>query len=127
MDDNVGVVKGAYDAFQRGDIPSIIGILQEDVDWHVPAVLPHRFEARGHDQVGLFFERLMEVWEELGVEVSDFVASGDHVVVLGRASGRIDGRAAGYGFAHVWVMAGGKATRFFELVDPDEELLSHRR
>jgi ketosteroid isomerase-like protein len=124
VEDNVQVVSGAYDAFRRGDIPSIIGILHDDVDWHVPAVLPHRFDARGHEEVRQFFGRLAELWDELGVETDDLVASGDHVVVIGRASGKIDGRAAGYGFAHVWVMADGKATRFFEFVDPDEELLS---
>jgi ketosteroid isomerase-like protein len=123
-DDNVGVVRGAYDAFRRGDVPSIIGILHDDIEWHVPAVLPHGFDARGHEQVGQFFARLVERWDELAVEVSDFVASGAHVVALGRASGTIDGQGAGYGFAHVWVMADGKAIRFFELVDPDEELLS---
>jgi hypothetical protein len=126
-EENVGVVRGAYDSFRRGDIPSIIGILHDDVDWHIPAVLPHRFDARGHDEVRQFFEKLMEVWDELAVEIDDIVASGDHVVALGRANGKIDGRAAGYGFAHVWVMADSQATRFFEFVDPDEELLSLSR
>jgi uncharacterized protein len=126
VDDNVGVVKGAYDAFQRGDVPGILAILDDSVDWHVPAALPHRFDAHGPDEVGQFFSRLMELWNELAVSVDEFVASGDHVIVLGRASGTIDGRAAGYAFAHVWVISGGKASRFFELVDPDEELLSLR-
>jgi ketosteroid isomerase-like protein len=126
-EENVEVVRGAYDAFRRGDIPAIIGILSEDVDWHVPAVLPQRFDARGHDEVRRFFEKLMEVWDELAVETDDIVASGDHVVVLGRSRGKIDGRAAGYGFAHVWVIADRQATRFFEFVDPDEELLTLTR
>jgi ketosteroid isomerase-like protein len=79
-DDNVGVVRGAYDAFQRGDVPAIIGILHDDIEWHVPAVLPHGFDARGHEQVGQFFARLVERWDELGIEIGDFVASGAHVV-----------------------------------------------
>jgi ketosteroid isomerase-like protein len=126
-EENVGVVRGAYEAFARGDVPSIIGILHDDVDWHIPVVLPHRFDARGHDEVRQFFQRLAELWDELAVEVDEIVASGDHVVVLGRATGRIDGNATGYGFAHVWVMADRRATRFFEFVDPDEELLSASR
>lgn len=121
---NVEVVRGAYDAFQRGDIPSILEILHDDVGWHVPAVLPHGFDATGHDEVRQFFEKLARTWEGLAVEIDEVVASGDHVVAIGRASGKIDGREAGYGFAHVWVMADGRARRFFELVDPDEELLS---
>jgi uncharacterized protein len=126
-EDNIGVVNGAYDAFRRGDIPSIIGVLHDDVEWHVPTVLPHGFDARGHEEVGQFFAKLAERWDELGVEIDDLVASGGHVVALGRASGRIDGQAAVYGFAHVWVITDGKVTRFFEFVDPDEELLSLRR
>jgi ketosteroid isomerase-like protein len=123
-EENVEAVRGAYDAFRRGDIPSIIATLQEDVDWHVPAVLPHRFHAHGWDEVGQFFEKLGRLWDELAVEIDEVVASGDTVVVLGRASGKIEGGPAGYGFAHVWVMTDRRATRFFELVDPDEDLLA---
>jgi uncharacterized protein len=126
-DENVEVIRGAYDAFARGDIPAIIQILHDDVDWHVPAALPHRFEAHGHDEVRQFFEKLVGMWEGLAVEIDQIVASGDHVVVLGRANGKIDGKEAGYGFAHVWVLADRRATRFFEFVDPDEELLSLTR
>ena len=126
-EENVATVRSAYDAFRSGDIPSIIAILHEDIDWHVPAVLPHRFEAHGHEGVRQFFEKLAQVWEGLAVEVDEIVASGDKVVVLGRASGKIDGRAAGYGFAHVWAMTDRRASRFFEFVDPDEDLLALTR
>jgi uncharacterized protein len=120
---NVEVVRGAYEAFSRGDIPSIIAILREDIEWHIPQVLPHRFEAHNHDEVTQFFQQLAGMWDGLGVEVDEFVGSGDHVVVLGRTSGSFKGTETGYGFAHVWVMRDGKATRFLELVDPDRELL----
>jgi ketosteroid isomerase-like protein len=74
-----------------------------------------------------FFEKLARVWDELGVEIEAVVASGDKVVALGRARGKIDGRAAGYGFAHVWAMTERRATRFYEFVDPDEDLLALTR
>ena len=42
-------------------------------------------------------------------------------MVTGRASGHLrGGQAAGYGFAHVWTVSDGRATRFDEYVDPDE-------
>jgi ketosteroid isomerase-like protein len=127
VEQNVGVVRGAYDAFGRGDVPSIIAILHDDVEWHVPAVLPHRFDARGPAEVARFFERLMELWDELGVELETMAASDDHVVAVGRASGSIQGTKTGFGFAHVWAIANGRVTGFSEFVDPDEELLALRR
>ena len=37
---NQALVEGAYEAFGRGDIPAVLGILSDDVEWDVPDVLP---------------------------------------------------------------------------------------
>jgi ketosteroid isomerase-like protein len=104
-DQNLDVVKGAYEAFSRGDVPAVLGVLADDIEWKVPPPLPQAAEVHGRD------------------EVDDFVASGDRVCVIGRGSGNVDGSPAGYGFVHCWTLSGGRATRFDEYAAPGDELL----
>jgi ketosteroid isomerase-like protein len=122
-DQNLDTIRGAYEAFSRGDMPGVLGILAEDIAWNVPPPLPQAGEAHGHDEVGAFFQRLGALWQDLALELDDFVASGDRVCVIGRGSGTLDGRQAGYGFVHAWTLADGKATRFDEYAQPGPELL----
>ncbi len=125
MGDELQVVQGAYEAFGRGDIPAVLEVLDEDVDWSSPEVLPHGGDFRGRDEVGRFFQGLGEKWEDdFAVEVEDSVDGGDHVVMLGRASGtlRDGGTRADFGFAHVFDVRDGKVARFREFVDPDATL-----
>jgi len=74
-------------------------------------------------RIGSFFQGLGETWADFGIEIDDYVASGDRVCVTGRASGRLNGDTTGYGFIHSWTVADGSCLRFQEYVDPDPELL----
>jgi ketosteroid isomerase-like protein len=120
---NLDLVRGAYEAFSRGDVGGVLAVLAEDVEWTVPRPLPQAVEAHGRDEVGRFFGRLVGIWQDFSVEVEDFVASGDRVCVIGRGSGNVDGKPAGYGFVHCWTIAGGLAARFDEYANPGPELL----
>jgi uncharacterized protein len=121
--ENLDTVRGAYEAFGRGDVPAVLAVLADDVAWAVPAPLPQAADAHGREEVGAFFERLGSLWEDLSLELDDFVASGDRVCVIGRGSGKVGGRPTGYGFVHAWRLANGKAVRFDEYVQPDAELI----
>ena len=123
-DSNLELVQSGYEAFGRGDIPAVLEILSEDIEWSVPEILPHGMKTRGRDGVGGFFQNLGSTWEGLNVEVDDFVASGDRVVVLGRASGSLNGVQTGYGFVHAWKVADGAAVTFDEYVDPPRDVIT---
>jgi uncharacterized protein len=122
-DQNVQLVQGAYESFARGDVPAVLGLLADDVAWSVPPPLPQAVDAHGRDEVGAFFERLVGIWEGLDIEVTDVVASGDRVCVIGRGSGKVGGEEAGYGFVHAWTLADGKAVRFDEYAQPGPGLV----
>ena len=124
MSDNVELVRGAYEAFGRGDIPAVMENFADDIDWHVSEVLPQGGDAHGTEEVGQFFQRLGDTWSEFQVQVEDMVASGDRVCVIGRASGQLDGTQTGYGFVHAWTVRDGSLSRFDEYVDPQPELLT---
>src|SRR5438046_1665792 len=76
-DTNLTLVQETYGAFGRGDIPAVLGAFTADIEWNVPAVLPHGAKARGPEEVGRFFEVLASTWENFDLQLDDFVASGD--------------------------------------------------
>ena len=57
MSDAVTVVQKAYECFGKGDIPGVLNLLAEDVDWLSPgsASVPWAGRWRGRTQVGGFF------------------------------------------------------------------------
>ena len=121
-DGNLERIQSGYEAFGRGDIPAVLDIFADDIDWNVTEVLPQGGQLHGKDEIGGFFERLPTIWEGLSLDVDDFVASGDRVCVIGRASGTHDGKQMSYGFVHAWTLSDGDATRFDEYADPPPEL-----
>ena len=121
---NVELLKGAYEAFGRGDIPAVLAVLDENVEWSVPSAVPHGKSVRGRDEVAGFFQNLVSLWSDFGIEIEDYCASGDRVCVIGRADGKFGDTKTGYGFVHAWTMRDGVAVRFDEFVDPDAELLA---
>ena len=89
-DTNLTLVQETYGAFGRGDIPAVLGAFTADIEWNVPAVLPHGAKARGPEEVGSFFEVLASTWENFDLRLDDFVASGDRVCAFGSAHGTLE-------------------------------------
>jgi ketosteroid isomerase-like protein len=112
------VVQQAYDAFSRGDIPAVLELVADDVDWMVAEVLVQGGTWHGKDGAGEFFQGLGEKFEELSIEIHDLVDGGDNVVGVGTGRGkRRGGGDVEYGFAHVFTIGDGKVTRFREYAD----------
>jgi len=60
---NLAAVQGIYEAFGRGDVPAILAVLAEDVEWEswddnsaVRAGVPTMVPRHGKDEVAGFFE-----------------------------------------------------------------------
>ena len=125
-DDKVEKVQSLYEAFGEGDIDTVLEALDDDIEWNSPAVLPHGMQANGREEVGKFFQGLDERWSEFEVQTSDFISSGDRVLVIGDARGKVDGVGASFGFVHAWTLDdNGVPAKFTEYVDPSPELLRH--
>ena len=123
MSDNVQVITDAYEAFGRGDIPSLLENMSDDVEWSAPGILPQGGDYSGRDGVGAFFAAIGENWSELSVESNDLVADGPHVISLGKARGKMSsGDEKEYGFCHAFTVEDGKITRFREYVALDDKL-----
>ena len=121
---NTALARNAYEAFSRGDVATVIGAMASDIELNVPQVLPQGGKAKGHEEVGQFFERLATKWQDFGIDIDALVESGDRVLAIGRAHGKLDGVETGYGFVHSWTVRDGRLARFDEYVDPAPEALA---
>ena len=113
------LVQEAYAAFGRGDIPAILGMLDEGVEWTAPEVLPQGGTFKSREEVGRFFAGVDAAWERLDVapEASGEVGD-DLVVAVVRLDGtRRGGGPSGWGAVHVWDVRDGRVTRFREYTD----------
>ena len=117
---NLDSVRGVYDAFAKGDIPSVLGFLSPGVEWTEAEGFPYGGTYTGPDAVldGVFM-RLGTEWEGFAAVPDESIDGGDTVVALGKYSGKYKatGKSFRANFAHVWKIQGGKAVRFTQYVD----------
>ena len=119
--DNVAVVRSAYENFRGGDITGILNSLTDEVDWRLPEIegVPFSGGRTGRESVGGFFSLLAESQETVSFEPREFVAQGDKVIALGTYRWRVkkNGREYGGDWAHVFTVRDGKIAGFHEFMD----------
>ncbi len=112
---NRDLIQRAYDAFGRGDIPSVLGIFDKEIRWHVPGQSALSGDYFGLEQVLGFFQKTMDLSEgTLRIELHDIVASDTAVFVLCMVSATRSGQRAEFLEVHVWRIADGRAIEFRE-------------
>ena len=81
---HVKTVQAIYAAFGKGDVPTILGYLAENVEWEygiVSTTVPWLQPRRGRAEVPRFFQALAD-FEIQKFEPKTFLEHGDVVVVL---------------------------------------------
>jgi ketosteroid isomerase-like protein len=118
---NVNVVRRGYEAFGRGDIEGLLGLLDEQVQWVTPGPTELATSGRrtGRQQVGAFFGAVNDLFEIQRFEPSEFIAEGDKVVVLGSetARARSTGVTLDLDWVHVFTIRNGVIVAFQEHAD----------
>src|SRR5712691_9465556 len=113
----VEVVRAIYEAFARGDIQSVLSLLDPQIEWNEAEnfIYADRNPYIVHNALleGVFM-RLGSEWEGFSATANEILDSGDKVVVLGYYTGRYKntGREVRAQFAHIWSLNNGKAIRF---------------
>ena len=121
--DNVGVLKNLYDAFGRGDIPTVLGAMAPDIRWHQAESNPYMPSGEawvGPDAVlDNLFMKLGAEWDGFSVHPKAFHSAGDTVIVEARYSGtyKATGKSMDAQVCHIWDVIDGKVTRFQQYVD----------
>ncbi len=118
---NVEVVQETYEAVGRGDLPALLDLLTDDVEWTFqgPSMIPFAGTRRGREGVAEFFSLVGGNLEFERFEPREFVAQGDTVVVLGfeRSLVKATGRTFEQEWAHVYKLRDGKVAEFLALED----------
>jgi ketosteroid isomerase-like protein len=120
--ENVAIVKGIYQAFGSGDVPSAVASMSPDIVWNEAENFPYadRNPYHGPDAIlGGVFARLAADWDGFGVEPESFLDAGDTVIMTGRYVGtcKATGKAMNPQVAHFWTISDGKAAAFQQMVD----------
>ena len=114
--DATAVVQQAYEAFGRQDVPAILQLVAEEVDWEFvgPAGLAYAGRRRNHKEVGDFFAAVAGADDIHAFEPREFIAAGDHVTVLGweSATAMDSGTKFQSEWVHVFTVKKGKVTRW---------------
>jgi uncharacterized protein len=123
---NVAIVRRAFDAYSAGDIDTVLGLCAEDIvvaqASELPGVPPLQ---HGHDGVLEAFGIWPEQWDDFEIEIQGILADpGDYVVVATRQSGR--GKQSGVevqaDFTFVFTIAHGKVSEWRIFVHESQAL-----
>jgi uncharacterized protein len=123
--ENVEVVKRAFEAFERGDLDAFSQLQDPDIEWQTSSEDPDAATHRGREAVRRYFEQWMESFEGLRADVQECIDVGnDRVFAWTRWAGR--GRASGadaeWHLAIIYTFRNGKAVRAEEYFDRGEAL-----
>ena len=89
---NVAVVRRGYEAFGKGDIETLKTLFSTNANWHQTEAGVLRGNYRGVQAILEYFGQLaQETQGSLRVEPQTMAASGDHVFVLERFTGKRKG------------------------------------
>ena len=106
---NQAIIENAYAAFARGDIPTVLEVLDQDILWHVPGRGPLSRDYRGHAEVLGFFQHFMELsGGTFRIAVDDVLAKGDRVIVMVTESAQRNGREWSSPQVHAWTVKNGQ-------------------
>jgi uncharacterized protein len=112
---NAMTIRKAYEDFAQGNVPAVFAALDASITWHVPGHSPLSGDFTGHDQIGGFFRRTMELsGGAFSIDVQNVLAEGDLVVALVTVNARRNAISASFPEVHVWRMKDGKAIGFCE-------------
>jgi uncharacterized protein len=112
-EENVELVRGAYDDFNSGNPQGVLARLDENVAWtepgggNSPSGTFNGPESVGND----VFSKIPENFDEFSAEPEDFKDEGDNVTVTGRFKGKSkSGVELDAPFTHTYEVKDGKVT-----------------
>ncbi|MFQ6050640.1 MAG: nuclear transport factor 2 family protein [Candidatus Hydrothermarchaeota archaeon] len=132
--ENVQLVKKHFAAFEQGNLPAALNMLAEDIDFQSPVTRNPSVEIswarprHGREEVAAFFKELLDKVQPERMEMMEFTAQGDRVIVEGRNRGTV--KSTGRAYEHDWVMvftlSRGKIVRFRHYYDTADILVAFR-
>ena len=125
--ENVEAFKRGLEAGNRGDVETLLDVLDPEVEWHSALHALLEGEAtvfRGHDGVRQLLRDQFEAFDEIHIELSEIRDLGDRLVAIGRtrARGEASGADVETPIGFVTEFKNGKAISVRGYLDPEEAL-----
>jgi ketosteroid isomerase-like protein len=120
---NVEIIQGGYEAFGRGDVPSVLALFDPNIEWREAENNPYKPDGKawigGDAIVANLFMRLGSEWDAFTATPIKFHDAGDSVVAECRytAVHKATGKSMDAQACHVWTFSNGKVTNFQQYVD----------
>lgn len=121
------VVRSAYAALERGDLPALLALLDEEVVIVDPD-LPGGGTFHGHDGAAHYLEQLLGAFDSHTLAVVRLIEQNGRVIAALHHEFRAQGSDAAITLddAHVWTVVNGRATRIEMYLDLDAALQRSR-
>ena len=122
--ENVEIARLGYEAFNRGDIDSLLDLCAPGIEWRDFATIDTE-TVTGKEAVRAYFETVMEAWEEIRLEPEEITdLGGDRVLVVSHLTAR--GKGSGIGVdgrgADLLTFDGGSLVRWMGYADRAQAL-----
>jgi ketosteroid isomerase-like protein len=116
-DDNIKLIRTAYEAFERGDIPAVLDVIGDDCDWGVEAsgqIAPYYGMRHGKGEILAFFQELASTFAVERFEPTVIAGDGDDVlaVVAYAIRSNATGKSATMNIHHHFKVVDGKLRYF---------------
>jgi ketosteroid isomerase-like protein len=113
---DVEIVRGHYEAFNRGELEAFLSALDPEFEWNGPREIPDLAGPHyGPEGVRGYLSKLTEVFHNYRMLPEEIIALGDdRVLVLAREGG--SGKGSGIAVqtnptGHIWTLRNGKPAR----------------
>ncbi len=120
---NLDIVKEEYEKFAARDIEGVLAKFDSDIKWHECKGFPF-VEGEGiyigpESVLQNIFAMIPEYFDDFTINVTDFIATDDNVIMQGFYEGRWKetGKQFKANAVHIWTLKNEKATHFFQAVD----------
>lgn len=118
---NGEMIGSLYEAFARGDVPTVLGAFDTDLEWNEAEGFMYGGTYHGPNAVlENVFMKLATEWEGFTVVPNKVVDGGDgNVISTGTYSGKFlgTGKSMSVPFAHEWELRDGKIVKFRQYTD----------
>ncbi|MEB3122722.1 MAG: nuclear transport factor 2 family protein [Microcystis aeruginosa BS13-02] len=119
---NIQIVQQLYTALGKGDIPTVLSLLAEDVVWEMPHPrdqVPFGGIWKGVEEVKQFFMTTHDCAQFKQVQIQEYIAQEDKVVVIGhnKVMAKPTGKEYENDFVAVWTVQYGKIKEMRDFMD----------
>jgi len=124
LEQAIGLLRRAYDAFNRGDIAAAVAGLDADIEWQEPPEFPGGGIYHGRAGASEYLTQSRAAWADVQSEPERFVPAGDRVVVFVHARVRAHDSDAWneVRLADVYTFRDGRPVSMRAFADRDEAL-----